>query len=688
MSDKKQIMVMIQGGRWLDAKALCSKICHTDSADAEAWFLMAGIHAQLGEIVEVIAACRKVIVLQPDNVAAYYNLGVALQSQGQHAEAEIAYLALLSRDPGNALAYANMGLAQRQLAKTEEAMASCRRAIELKPDTVEALNTLGLLLKDVGKHEEAAAALMQALKLRPGYAEAYFNLGLCYEVQARLDEAVNCYRQALSFKANYSEAYVRLGYILAAQDKHEEAVVVYRLAVAAKPDAFEVWNSLGNALLDVDNYHSNFAEAEDCFRQALKLQPDAFEVYLNLGLMFHDAHKQNEALECYQRALELKPGYPDALAGMAALMEFKGEFQQGHALLRPLIEGGTVNAQVALAYAALSGHVDQRSDAIAMLERCVQLPNIGKLRIDSYFKLGKLYDELKDFDKAFESFHRANYLEVKSYDVQQDERETNELMQVFSVENMARRPRASNRSKLPVFIVGMPRSGTSLTEQILASHPQVYGAGELGDIHKIVAELPSMQKTPLPYPHCMDAVSRKTLDLAAQQHLERLAAYSRSATRVTDKMPHNFRCLGLIDTLFPGARVIHCKRDPIDTCLSIYFLRFNAVHGYARDLSSLGAHYRQYLKVMEHWRKVLRIPMLEIQYEDMVENPEKISREMIEFCGLEWDDRCLNFHETKRVTNTFSYDQVRRPIYKKSVARWKNYEQFLGPLIDALGMEL
>lgn len=686
MSDKQQVMSMIQGGRWLEAKALCGQICQAAQDDAEAWFLMAGIHAQMGELDGVIAACRKVVALQPENVAAYYNLGVALQSQGQHADATAAYTALLSRNPGHALALANLGLAQRALDKTEEAIASCRRAIELKPDLVEAQNTLGLLLKDAGKFDEAAASFQQALKFRPGYAEAHFNLGLCHEAQGKLDEAVNCYLRSVGCKSNYAEAYARLGNVLVSLGKPEEAIAHYRQALAVKPDWFEIWNSLGNALLDESNFRSNFVEAEKCFRQALDLQPDSPEVYLNLGAMFQDAHKYEEALGCFQQAMALRPDYPDALAGMAMLMEFKGEFEAGYALLRPLIESGADNAKVALAYAALSRHVDQRADAAAMLERCLMLPDAGRQRINAYFTLGKLYDELKEFDKAFESYHQANSLDVKAFDARQNEREFNELMQVFSAANMARRPRASNRSKLPVFIVGMPRSGTSLVEQILASHPDVYGAGELDDVHRITTELSVMAKTPLPYPQCMDALSRKTLDLAAQHHLDHLADFSRDATRVTDKMPHNFRGLGLIDALFPGARVIHCKRDPVDTCLSIFFLRFNASHSYARDLADLGAYYQQYLKLMAHWKSALRIPMLEVQYEDLVENQEKISREMVDFCGLEWHDQCLSFHETKRITKTFSYDQVRRPIYKKSVARWKNYEQFLGPLLNELGI--
>jgi hypothetical protein len=264
------------------------------------------------------------------------------------------------------------------------------------------------------------------------------------------------------------------------------------------------------------------------------------------------------------------------------------------------------------------------------------------------------------------------------------EQKFDELIEVFSAENAARRPRAVNKSRLPIFIVGMPRSGTSLIEQILASHSEVYGAGELEDLPALVDSLAEMVGSKTPYPQCVDILKRKGLDEIAQRHLGKLAGLSMKAARVTDKMPHNFLHLGVIDMLFPGARVIHCMRDPIDTCLSIYSLPFNASHHYSSDLVNLGAHYQRYQGLMAHWKKVLRVPMLDIQYEELVNNQEEVTRKMLDFCGLGWEERCLRFYESERSVVTFSYDQVRRPLYKKSVARWKNFEQHLGPLIKAL----
>jgi hypothetical protein len=231
----------------------------------------------------------------------------------------------------------------------------------------------------------------------------------------------------------------------------------------------------------------------------------------------------------------------------------------------------------------------------------------------------------------------------------------------------------------------MPRSGTTLVEAILASHPQVHGAGELDDVFLMRQELHAASDAGKPYPYCLESVSAQTLDQVAGRHLARLEALAPGAARVTDKMPQNFLNLGMIDLLFPGARVIHCARSPLDTCLSIYFQQFMQHHVYASDLENIGLYYREYRRLMHHWRAALRIPMIEVNYEDLTEHPEASIRRLLDFCGLPWDDRCLRHHETGRVAKTFSYSQVRQPIYQTSVARWKRYEKHLDPLIRTLG---
>jgi hypothetical protein len=229
----------------------------------------------------------------------------------------------------------------------------------------------------------------------------------------------------------------------------------------------------------------------------------------------------------------------------------------------------------------------------------------------------------------------------------------------------------------------MPRSGTSLVEQILSTHPGVYGAGELTAIDQFARHLGDA--TGDAYPQSALHLDQATIDAAARQYLAALQDLAPSAIRVTDKMPGNFLHLGLIQLLFPGARVIHCRRDPLDTCLSCYFQQFNQGQTFSYDLSDLGHHYRQYQRLMRHWQSVISLPMLDVHYEDLVADQEAMSRKMLEFCGLDWTDECMRFYESKRYVATASYDQVRQPIYHKSVGRWRHYERYLGPLKTALG---
>lgn len=721
ISAKQQVLGLIQANRLAQAKSLCAQLCQRTPEDAEAWFLLAGIHAGLGEFEQVVSCCRRVTSLQPGNTMAHYNLGVALQTLERNTEAAESYRLVIRLQPEFASAHSNLGLTLWREGKYEEALSCARQAIHLDPAMAVAHNNLGLILKSLEQLDEAKVAFREALRLNPGLAEAHYNLGLCLYKEDNLDEAESCIRQAIQLKADYAEAhrdlavlrlkrnqldlaaesferYARLspknvdaqlsaGNALVRLERYRDAEKYYRNAIAIKPDHAEAHLKLGVALHELGDGRDSYTAAEQSFRKALGLNPDSVDAYFYLGNCLQQFGRLDEAKACLQHALVLQPEFDGARANLTRVLEHKGEFEAAQAALQPLLDKGAVGEiATALAYAELSRHIDRRKEAIALLERALDTPNDMRLRVrmDAHFMLGKLYDEIKDYENAFHHYKKANDLSLDRFDPGENERVFDDLIGAFAKEWQAGRPRASNRSRLPVFIVGMPRSGTTLVEQILASHPLVHGAGELEDLYKITKSLPESLGTKLPYPKCLDALTRKNIDPVAQRHLEQLGRLANGKARVTDKMPHNFLGLGLIDLLFPEARVIHCTRDPIDTCLSIYFLHFNKHHAYSHNLEHLGLYYKQYRRLMAHWKTMLRIPTLEINYEKLVADPEPTIRTLIEFVGLEWDDRCLHFHESKRAVTTPSYDQVRRPLYKKSIARWKHYERHLGPLIAAL----
>ena len=302
------------------------------------------------------------------------------------------------------------------------------------------------------------------------------------------------------------------------------------------------------------------------------------------------------------------------------------------------------------------------------------------------YAASELLDKLGRYDEAFAQATGANVLRRPPYDPAIHQQTFDRLIAYFTRERITALPRAEHRSQKPVFIVGMPRSGTSLVEQILASHPSIHGAGELDFINRVFAGTLSMlSATANDYPACLD---RLTVDIAngmAEIYLRPLIALDPGAERITDKLPLNFLHLGLIALLLPDAHVIHCRRDPLDTCLSCYMTEFALANDFKYDLTHAGLFYRLYERLMEHWKSVLDIPILDVDYEQMIAEPEVQSRRLIEFVGLPWDEQCLRFHESKRAVITASTQQVREPIYNSSVQRWRHYEKFLGPLKTALG---
>jgi len=418
---------------------------------------------------------------------------------------------------------------------------------------------------------------------------------------------------------------------------------------------------------------------------AVSLQPGFVDTYKILGVTLMKLGRRQEAREVYRKGRSLQPDSIDLMVCEADLLEQEGEFDAALEQILPLMDRGVEHPGVGLVFAHLCRHFQCCPEAVNYLEGLLKKSELSESnREEIHFALGKLYDTEGDYDSAFAHFRKANEIRPNRFNPQRHAATFTVLMEVFSAEFLAGKPRATIHSERPLFIVGMPRSGTSLVEQILASHPAVYGAGELGEMGGLVGELAAGRYGKRGYPDCFRGLTQKVLDRLAKKYLDRLEQLAPEAQCVTDKMPQNYQHLGLISMLFPGVRIIHCTRDPRDTCLSIYFQHFFENITFANNLEHLGRYYRQYERLMRHWQRVLDLPILEVPYESLVEDPEKWSRRLIEFTGLPWDERCLDFYKTRRTVATSSYDQVRRPIYKSSVGRWRHYKNYISPLIEAL----
>jgi tetratricopeptide (TPR) repeat protein len=559
----------------------------------------------------------------------------------------------------------------------------CHKALSINPSHPTANSLLGNVHAKKGRHSEAQSCYRKALAVNPNAPGVMNNLGNALYLAGDLEEAASVLERVARLKPDYPDAHNNLGNIYKALNKNSEAIFHFKRALALNPQLLEALFNLGNIYIDRIGYPQ---AAEDCFRKALALEPDNPEAKAGLASMLRFQGKYEDALELINSAIERDPENYSALAGKADVLERMGRHYEAYTIIRELLESDPNNPMGADILSRLCKRYECCDEAVRLGETLIAgdtLNDTGRQTL--HFSLGKLHDKLGNYDAAFEHYACGNRMAGVPFDAAGYEQKFAETINTYSKEALEHLPKAGHGDTRPVFIVGMPRSGTSLTEQILASHPQVCGAGELNDMNDIAAGLHLTLGSIKPYPLCIRDLDQLHADQLASRHLDRLDGFSSTATRITDKMPHNFVNLGLIALLFPQARIIHCRRDPRDTCLSIYFQNFGWLHPYSTDLSHLGFYYRLYHKLMQHWEAVIDLPMMTVSYEEMVTVPERISRELVNFIGLDWDDRCLRFHTVKRNVATASYDQVRQPVYTKSMARWKHYEKHIGPLAEALG---
>ena len=584
--------------------------------------------------------------------------------------------ALRRREDPNAHLLASV--AAGQLGRYEAVTRHARKVLAVAPNHPGARMNLANALTALGETEEAIRHYRALLGANPNDAGLLANLGHALHLSGRHEEAIQSFERALALQPRHPIAHHNLGKARQAQGDYPGAAASFERAVAANPRLYEAWLDLGFCQLE----RQALAAAETAFRQASMLRKEAVEPLLGYALAVSYLGRNEDALAACRQALAIDPDHPGALSRLAWLLERKGDHEEALDSIRLLRERGSLTPVAAETFLNLCHKHDCCADAIAAAKRLLADPNLdADDRRLLHFGLGKLLDRLGDHDRAFDHIRQGNELTPYPYDEAATEDEFRRLKASFTRQTLEDVPRSEEDGNGLIFIVGMPRSGTSLTEQILAAHPEVFGAGELPVIADIASKLAKVNDTPARIPG-------DTLTEAARFYLDYvrgLAPEARRARVLTDKMPHNFLRVGLIACLFPKARIIHCVRNPADTCLSIYFQQFGPGHPYATDLGNLGRYYRLYLDLMAHWEREAFIPIHRVRYEELVTRPEENVRRLLDFAGLEWDDRCMDFHKSSRYVATASYDQVRQKIYTGSVERWRRYERQLQPLLEALG---
>ncbi len=436
---------------------------------------------------------------------------------------------------------------------------------------------------------------------------------------------------------------------------------------------------------------ARFDEGVEHLRRASRLAPRDAQLKYDLAQALQLAGRLDECEQAVRGALAINPNHAESLALQAAVRQARGEHEAAVELLDAARSRGVDHPAIAVALGGSASRVGREEEAIEFLQRFARdqrLPPTHRQEI--LFQIANLYDKLGRPDEAFDALDAANKAVPVQHDPALDDRIADEITQAWTADRLRAMPRGRDGSRRPVFIIGMPRSGTTLVENILDAHPAVHAAGELMNIPTIYARLFPRTR---PLTESLKLFTERDAAAAAGEYLAALDAINPTAERIIDKRPHNFLYLGLIPVLFPGARIIHVMRDPRDTCLSCYFRNFLTGFSWTTDLRWIASFYRLYARLMDHWRRAIpesgiTFHMLELRYEDVLADQESASRKLIDFVGLDWSDDVLAFHERNRPARTLMVDQVGMPVYTSSRAKWKKYEHRLKPLFDALGPEL
>jgi tetratricopeptide (TPR) repeat protein len=636
-------------------------------------------HANLGAALHdrrewqaALASLRRALELEPNTVQTLIDAANALCALGRVRESLPLYQRSLQLDPYAREAQNNLGNAYLALGEGASAVGCYRQALSGKPDDAEVLCNLGNALRQTGQLQEALDSSQRALTLQPGLAMAHNNLALTLGGLGRQREAVASYRQAVKLNPHYVEALDNLGNALRALGERREALALHRKAVDLNPRRPDSHCNLGQALFEL----RRLEEAEASFRRALTLQDGHPEALLGLASTLRMQGRAAEAEANCRAALDRDPNRAEALTLLGELHADRGEFSEGQQLFQRAIAAKPDFASAFCSIAANRRMTGEDSAWLAGAEALLAKPRPLAEEIGLRYALGKYFDDLGQHDQAFGNYWQANELSKRygvSYDRGKLTQRVSRLIGSVDAAFIRRCHVHASAAEAGVFIIGMPRSGTSLTEQILASHQAVRGAGEVRFWDHAFVQVESAGLG-------SDAAASLMPQLA-QEYLERVMSCSAGALRVSDKMPANFLYAGLIHAAFPRARIIHMQRHPLDTCLSIYFQNFFRVGAYANDFDDLAHYYGEYRRVTDHWRTVLpQRALLEVPYEALIADQEGWTRRMLDFIGLPWDPKCLDFHRTDRVVVTASRWQVRQKITAISVGRWRNYEKHLAPL--------
>jgi len=681
--DKINALVnLFHSGQLTEVEQTCQKLLQTYPQSIIVINVLGAALQELGRLEQAVQAFDRAIQLDPDNAEAHSNRGVALQRQGRLEEAVQSIDKAIQLKPDSAEAHSLRGVALQELGQLEEAVVCYNKAIKLKPDYANAFCNRGAALKELGQLKEAVEGFDRAIRLKPDYTEAYSNRGAALQELGQLKEAVVSCDKAIQLKPDYAQAYSNRGVALQELGQLREAVLSCERAIQLNPDYAVAYSNRGVALKDLGQLN----EAVQDFHKAIQLNPGYAQAYNNCGVALKDLGKPEEAVESIEKAIQLKPDYSEAYSNRADLYKNFGELKQARETYERAIQLKPGNAEAHHQLSSLKNY--KRDDPqIELMETLISGSELNENdRVLLSFALAKAYDGLGEYDKSFGYYKAGNRLRDKqlNYDIGDDKRVISKIREIFSAESLAAEVALDGNEPIrTLFIVGMPRSGTSLVEQILASHTQVHGAGELDTMRKLV--FPILSNLPDNYVRQQNSENvLNEIKTLREGYLNALAELNVSEKIITDKMPLNFRHIGLICAMFPEAPIIYMRRDPRDVALSIYSRYFSDGHYYATECGNIAHFIGASQRLMAHWKMVYPERILELEFEQLVAEPEIETQRLAQFCGLQWQPKCLDFHQRNDASYTYSRAQVREPLNTKGIGRWRRYADRFAPCIDAL----
>jgi tetratricopeptide (TPR) repeat protein len=659
-------------GQFKESLEACKKAVELKPDYADAYINLGNSYAGVEKEEKAIETWKKAIELQPINPNAYINIGNALRNIGKLKDSGEYCEIALQQSPNNPKALLNLANVKRDLGELSEAEELYRKATHAAPDFIDAHNNLAIVLIDQLKHEEAITSIKFALVIDPNQSQAYSSLATALHETGQLKEAEKAARKALTLNPDSSEARIDLADILAASDRFSEAETLLTEAMELIPDSPRLYIKL-SSVLERANRTDDAIESID---KAIEISPQMPETYHRKGMIYYMSNQVDKALESLDKCLSLNPNSPTALALKSEILQTAGDMKQAEEVAR---QGLDIAPNIPFLYFTL-GKIKKFTaddpDLKKMQELVENVQIYGNVQATSlHFALFKAYEDIGDYTAAFEHLKQANDLKRSSVYFDRTMQNTifTQVKKTYDKKFMSKFEGKGCTDDAPIFIVGMPRSGTTLTEQIISSHPEVYGAGELFYLTSVEQSFGAVTEE-----NCEE------MGKAYIEHVRNISDESKTARYFTDKMPGNFIRMGQIVAAMPNAKIIHCRRNPMDTCLSCFKQLFARGQYWSYNLEEMVENYTQYIDMMNHWRETMPDRFIEINYEDTVTDFENQARKLIDYVGLEWDDACLTPHKSKRAILTASKGQVRKPIYKTSIESWRRYEEQLQPLAKPL----